>query len=266
MSVSLLLARVFFIISLLTLSSFIYYSFINEDLVLFFLGILFGLVSYVRYIYYTKIHSIQRDMLEHFIEIITIFLLFLFPLLIFGFKISGNDTLATTVIIAFLVMQCINFMRNWSNKVIHTKGFPILLHGLFFPFTYFISLFYFQDFQKSVFIFYFLLTGILSLTSYNFLKFQMAFFEFENMEQNEKGNIQKDENKIVLSQEDEEILQSIPKLVDSQEFDNSKEVEKKDEGEVKNKNNKEIVNLDGIEYELDIDSEDENFLNSLSKL
>ena len=276
---SLKVSREFFLLTFLViLASFVFYNFINEDFIYSFLGILFGVMYYVTYLIYMYKFNPKREHNEVFVEALAVISLFLFPVLAFGFKLFNGHTTGIILVVLFAVMQILNFVRNWSNGVNHTKGFPVLLHGVFFPLTYFVSHFYAQSFQEALFMLYFVVTGVLSATTHNFVKYQHSVFESNNSEPLEVRNkeavfekplieVKKSESNLQMQESDEEILSSIEPVQSlSHKIKNltKDEISQIDE-EIFNSIPKIEIKKTEEEYVDDFDEEDEQFLNSISK-
>lgn len=254
------LSREFFLLSsIVILGSFVFYNFVVDNFVLSFLAILFGVVYYFIYSMYIYKLKLKRLHSEIFIESTAVLSLFLFPMLAYGFLVFENMIQGIIILILFSIMQLVNYVKNWTTGIQDSKGFPIVLHGIFFPFTYFITYFYADSFEQAVFTLYFIITGILSATSFKFLNYQQSVFEdeFEDL-LNPRTEFSKqtttiklkneiDNNPLNVDSEDNEVLQSIEKIETVNLHD-------------------EDSNLDDSEFVLDdFDNEDEKFLNSLSK-
>lgn len=255
-------SREFFLLTfLVVLASFVFYNFINEDFIYSFLGILFGVMYYVAYLIYLYRFNPKREHNEVFVEALAVVSLFLFPVLAFGFKLFQGHITGIILVVLFAVMQILNFVRNWSNGVNHSKGFPVLLHGVFFPLTYFISYFYAQSFQEALFMFYFVITGVLSATTYNFVKYQQSVFE-ENLgeaaEFNQSKGVEFEKSLIKFEEESNE-------PTDQEVLDSIENISKNEDSEILNSIPSIKLKTNTEEYEDDFDEEDEQFLNSITK-
>lgn len=250
----------FFLCFVVILGSFVFYNFVLENFILSFLGILFGVVYYAIYSFYVLKLNIKRLHSEIFIESTAVLSLFLFPMLAYGFMIFENMIQGIVILIVFSIMQLVNFVKNWTVGINHSKGFPIVLHGIFFPFTYFVTYFYAESFQEAVFILYFVLTGILSATNYKFINYQQTVFEDEFEDALNPGTVHSKEVEF------EKPLISKKQI---EEWDDSiktnSDVEKLDE-EIFNSIPKIEIKQIEEEFEDDFDEEDEQFLNSITKV
>ena len=261
----------FFLSFLVIFGSFIFYNFAQGTYVLASYGILFSFIVYVLYCVYISAKKIKRENIELLTETIAVFSVFLFPLLVYGFVLFESSIEGVLLLVLFSFMQILNFVRNWAYEVHHSKGFPIVLHGLFFPLIIFASQVIAPNFEQALFVVYFIVTSMLTITPYNFIQYQGGLFEKENGENKEnntntnnektifssdsstsQGEIQADENNNNENEqdtnEDNLLLNSIPYL-------NKDSI---------NSQNEQISEL-GYDDE-SIDEEDEKFFNSLEKL
>ena len=246
--------RLFFLMSLFSiLGSFIFYQFSISNFLLGGYGILFSFVMYSIYSYIIYSHNIVKSKQEILIETITLFSIFLFPLLAYGFVVLDGIYGALFILVLFAFLQLFNFVRNWSDGVNHSKGFPLILHGLLFPFVLFNIEYFNLNFQEGIMVSYFILTSMLSISSYNFIRYQGGLFESNNEEES-----------------DEDIINSIPtigskshKSTSIKEENNDNETSLKEQGKSKNKGVHFFKLLPPIsrEYDIDLtakDEEDEN--------
>ncbi|MFT4243849.1 MAG: hypothetical protein ACMXYB_00140 [Candidatus Woesearchaeota archaeon] len=252
----------FFLSFLVIFGSFIFYHFSVGNYVISSYGILISFVIYIAYTIYVSIKKIKRQPIEILTETIAVFSVFLFPLLAYGFVLFENSIEGVLLLVIFSFMQILNFVKNWAYEVQHSKGFPIVLHGLFFPLIVFISQIIAPNFEQALFIVYFIITSMLSVTPYNFIQYQGGLFEEERKNNNNdentishnsstfKENIQTindDKQNEQITNEDNLLLNSIPYL---------------------NKDSMNPQNEQMSEFEFDddsIDEEDEKFFNSLEK-
>ena len=257
------LSREFFLLSsIVILGSFVFYNFVVDNFVLSFLAILFGVIYYFIYSIYIYKLKIKRLHSEIFIESTAVLSLFLFPMLAYGFLVFENMIQGIIILILFSIMQLVNYVKNWTTGIQYSKGFPIVLHGIFFPFTYFITYFYAESFEQAVFTLYFIITGILSATSFKFLNYQQSVFEdeFEDLLNPRTQFSKRDDSETLNDDKNYSLHSNLNVNSEDDEFLNSIESVKTNDKSVK------VTNLDDSEFVLDdFDKEDEKFLNSLSK-
>ena len=256
------ISREFFLLSLLViLGSSVFYNFVLQNFIYAFFGILFGVVFCITYSILVQKFQIERPHSEIFIESIANLTLFLFPMIAYGFLIFQNSIQGIILLVIFAIMQLVNFVKNWTNSIHYTKGFPIVLHGIFFPFTYFVTILYAPSFEQAIFATYFIITSILSTANVNFIGFQQSVFEdeFEDVlddtvlgAQEKKDRDLKEQERIRHNIEDNKVLKSIETLSKNTFKDESVEVK------IRSKNQDE-------EFEENMDLEDENFLKSISR-
>lgn len=278
----------FFLSFLVIFGSFIFYNFAQGTYVLASYGILFSFVVYVFYSIYISTKKIKRENIELLTETIALFSVFLFPLLAYGFVLFESSIEGILLLILFSFMQILNFVRNWTYEVHHSKGFPIILHGLFFPLIVFTSQVIAPNFEQALFVIYFIVTSMLSITPYNFIQYQGGLFEEKVEEQQREDNITSDnKNNLQINDEDN------TKNISENNNENSKNIEGENHSINENNNNgereqdtnednlllnsipylnKNTINSQNeqiLELEYDdesIDEEDEKFFNSLEKL
>lgn len=245
----------FLLCSLVIAGTFIFYNFSQEQYVTSTYGILISFIIYVMYSSYIHLFDIQRTQKEIILEAIAVFSLFLFPLLAYGFVLYSGIIEGILLLILFSFTQFLNFARNWSESIHFSKGFPIILHGIFFPLTLFLAQQFAPSFEAGIFVFYFIITSILSLTSYNFIEYEVGSFDRFKQETTNIQSESGEKNEDVSYQGDNAFLHSIPYLKKSTSKDSDIKIEDSlsDESD------------DFEEYE-DLDKEDEQFFNSIEKL
>lgn len=238
------------------LGTFIFYEFANSNFVLGGYGILFSFVAYCVYSFVILYYNIIKSKQEILVETLTLFSIFLFPLLAYGFMILDGIYGALLILMLFAFLQLFNFVRNWSDGIHHSKGFPLVLHGLFFPFTLFVIEFFNLNFREGIMVLYFIITSMLSLSSFNFIKYQATLFGSSP------------------DAVDEEVISSIPTIqgsakTESEEKHFNKKINEKsasnNELETKKFNEDESKTFKDT-YSEEIDEEDERFFSSLNKL
>lgn len=286
--------RLFFLMSLFAiLGSFIFYQFSLANFVLGAYAILFSFVMYSIYSFIIYSYNIVKSKQEILIETITLFSIFLFPLLAYGFVVLDGIFGALFILVLFAFLQLFNFVRNWSEGVNHSKGFPLILHGLFFPVVLFSIEYFNLNFKEGIMVLYFIITSMLSISSYNFIRYQGGLFESDEEKSDEEvinsiptigsksdksTSLTEDNSNNETSLKDLRKSRSrgvhffklIPPISREYEIDlTAKDEEDEDSPEEVYESNKDSVdyeNRSNDDYEENIDAEDEKFFNSLNKL
>ncbi|MCH8519996.1 MAG: hypothetical protein LAT82_04550 [Nanoarchaeota archaeon] len=262
----------FFLSFLVIFGSFIFYHFTQGSYVVASYGILISFVIYVIYSMYVSIKHIKREHIELLTETIAIFSVFLFPLLAYGFVLFENSIEGILLLVLFSFMQILNFVRNWAYEVHHSKGFPVILHGLFFPLIVFVAQVLAPNFEQALFVVYFIITSMLSATPYNFIQYQGGVFddEKENIkykeEEREKGVHEKNNvNEVVEVSQNEKVSEVKDETIEESNDDNIllNSIPYLNKNQNAKKNN---VLEDSFTDDESIDEEDEKFFNSLNKL
>ena len=261
----------FFLSFLVIFGSFIFYHFSVGNYVISSYGILVSFVTYMIYSIYISVNKIRRQPIEILTETIAIFSVFLFPLLAYGFVLFENSIEGILLLVLFSFMQILNFVRNWAYEVHHSKGFPIALHGLFFPLIVFTSQVVAPNFEQALFVIYFIVTSMLSITPYNFIQYQGGLFE-EEEEDNKENNTNTNNEKTTLSS-GSSISQGEDQADENNNSSNEQDINEDNillnSIPYLNKDSINSQNEQNLELEYDddsIDEEDEKFFNSLEKL
>lgn len=100
------------------------------------------------------------------------FLTFGVTTILFGVFFYSEDIFF--LFIAFFYAFCIlfSFARNWMSDDRNFVGFPAALNGLFFPLLYFVYDFFLKELGYTVFLAYFTVVGVLSISNFSFLSFE----------------------------------------------------------------------------------------------
>ncbi|MFP4402131.1 MAG: hypothetical protein ACLFPL_02770 [Candidatus Nanoarchaeia archaeon] len=249
----------FFFLGILSLfGTFIFYHFINQEFQRAFFSLLGAFVLYFSYAVYVSLKHPKKSSPQALMEVITIFSLFLFPLVAYGVLLFNSFLLGLILVGLFTLTQLLNFIQNWTRYRFEEKGFPIMLHGLFFPLTYFAVQLFIPNFETAAFIVYYVLTSVLSVSPIHFMNYQEnvfhpnsesqvehAYYSKESDNKSSKNIAQSSAEQQNNTSDENELLNSIPYL-------NSK-------NPVKESQDNTVQGED--EY---IDEEDENFFNSLN--
>lgn len=133
-----------------------------------FFNMLISVLVYVfnnMLIHYSKITTYFNEFLEDMAS----FLAFGISSMVFGIIFFSDSELFLAIILFYGVALVLSLARNWVLEHKNSVGFPLVLGGLFLPFLYYIYLFYLQDMGSSIFLLYFLITGLLFLSKVDFI-------------------------------------------------------------------------------------------------
>ncbi len=100
--------------------------------------------------------------------------------LVFGMLYFPEDEIILGVTMFYGICQVLAMSRNWIASTKNSQGWPIALNGIFFPFIYYLYIIYFRGFGEAVFIVYFIVIAMLSISNHNFIGY---------MEKNEKVEV-----------------------------------------------------------------------------
>lgn len=134
-------------------------------------GVFVMLIAFVTYIVNNLVVKLKEETTQfnQNLEDLGVFISFAVSLIIFGLMFYGNDFFIMLIIFFYAVCQALNIARNSVISIKNSKGWPAPLNGLFFPLTFYVYLFYLQGPGDSIFIAYFILIAMLSVSEYNFL-------------------------------------------------------------------------------------------------
>lgn len=89
--------------------------------------------------------------------------------IIFGVIFFQEEFITLALVFFYGVCVILGLARNWIVRLKNSMGWPLPLTGLFFPFLYYIYSIYLQSHADSIFLLYYLLVGIFSISRHNFL-------------------------------------------------------------------------------------------------
>ena len=144
------------------------YLFINEFYSAGFFSVIFSFLVYIANNILLNIKGFSTTFNEY-LEDIASFISFTLSSMVFGMMYFRNDELILGMIIFFGICQILALSRNWISRTKNSQGWPIPLNGLFFPFIYYLYIFYFRGFGEAIFLLYFIIVGMLSISHHNFL-------------------------------------------------------------------------------------------------
>ena len=167
----------------------------------YYIGIFIMLIAFIIYVIHNVVINFKEKNLTEFnqyIEEIAVFVTFGLSPIIFGLSFYENEFIILCVVFFYAICQILNLGRNFVLNAKNSRGWPTPLNGLFFPFTYYIYIFYLQGPGESIFIVYFLLIAVLLVSEYNFLGYEQ---EVSTQKFNDtKIQISQDEKKIEIKE------------------------------------------------------------------
>ena len=158
-----------FLLSILGLYSI--FLLINNYISQAFFVVMIGFLVYVInniIINVTGFSTVFNEYLEDFGS----FLTFGLTSIIFGFVFYKGDTLVLILTFVYAISQLLSLARDWILKVKNSLGWPIALNGIFFPLIYYFYLLYLKEPGDSIFIIYYIIISLLSVSKINFLGYK----------------------------------------------------------------------------------------------
>lgn len=148
------------------------------------MGFLFMLFNFLIYIINTIISNLRNKIsyFYEFLDDLTIFFSFAVNIIIFGFIFYNGDLFYLTGVVFFAVTILFATTRNWLLEVKNSVGFPLALNGLFFPLVFYLYIFFIPGLGRAIFLFYFLIVGMFSVSRFNFLGHKEIEGNFEIIE------------------------------------------------------------------------------------
>jgi hypothetical protein len=145
-------------------------------------GMITMLFSSIFYIVMVVIRSSDVNPPTQFnliLENISTFMTFGISSIMFGVMFySPNVDILFILFIYFFAIACVlSVARNWEYDVREALGMPLAFNGIFFPLFYYMFRFYFNDLGDSIFLLYYVITGILTLSSFKFLWFDEKYIK-----------------------------------------------------------------------------------------
>ncbi len=191
-------------------------------------GIFVMLISFVVYVLNNLINNLKENTtyFNEYLEDMGVFLTFGIAPTIFGLNFYEQDFIILLVVFFYAISQVLGLARNHVSNDKNTRGWPAPLNGLFFPFMFYLYIFYLQDMGNSIFIFYYILIGVLSVSEYNFLGYKRDS-ELQSYRATETNG---ESNKSISSLHDL-TLSLKEKLKEKEEIEQRKENDKKAKAE-----------------------------------
>lgn len=109
---------------------------------------------------------------NEYLEDMAAFVAFGVSTMIFGFIFFTLDISLLAVILFYSICILLSLARNWVLKLKNSNGWPIALNGLFFPLAYYVYVFYLSEPGRSIFVIFYLVIAVLSLSHNNFLGYE----------------------------------------------------------------------------------------------
>lgn len=220
------------------------FNLINNNFPIAFFSLLVSFIIYVGnniYINYTQITTVFNEYLEDMAS----FLAFGVSIVVFGLVFYKNNNLILMIVLFYSICLVLSMARNWVMKLKNSIGFPISLNGLFFPIFFYVYKFYLQESGSSIFIFYFILVGFLTISNYNFLGYseeRISRFDIVDLidlkRRKKKEKLDKIQDNKVDNNNDNELKDETKK-----KDLNSEKIQNKDEKSIESRINNIILNL-----------------------
>ncbi len=139
-----------------------------------FLTMIGAFIVYILTYFIGKNNDIQLSKFNRLLENHGVFMAFGLSSIVFGvvFYSDLNSYIVLLVVYFFALASLLSTARNWILEKSHSNGWPLPFNGLFLPFVYYVYAFYLQAMGGSIFLFYFVIVGVLATTNYNFTNFQ----------------------------------------------------------------------------------------------
>ena len=169
---------------------YINYLFVTSE---FSQGVFVMMLVFVIYVTNNIIINITKSssIFNEYLEDIGSFTAFGLSTVIFGLIFFRENYIILSIIIFYSVTLILSLARNWILRLKNSLGWPIALNGVFFPLIYYIYLFYLGTQADSIFIIFFILIGILLVSTYNFVGYDETL---TNISEKRKDNGKTDES------------------------------------------------------------------------
>lgn len=106
---------------------------------------------------------------NEYLEELASYLTFSITTIVFGFVYFQANTTMIIIISLYAISQFLAFSRNWILHRKNSMGWPIALNGIFFPLSYYLVTVVVQGFDTGIFLLYYLIITILSISDKNFI-------------------------------------------------------------------------------------------------
>ncbi|MFW6285971.1 MAG: hypothetical protein ACOC16_02505 [Nanoarchaeota archaeon] len=154
---------------------------------------LIGLFIYILNNFIVNKYKLENSF-NDFLENIAVLWIFGFSTVIFGIVYYNENPALLAIILFYSLCLILSLARNNVLSLKNSIGWPVPLNGLFFPLIYFFYVYYFNDAQNTIFIFYYIFVGILLVSSYNFLGFENNQYSSERKKRDEQKSFPNEEN------------------------------------------------------------------------
>ena len=137
-------------------------------------SLLMVMIGFVVYVVNNIVINVTgfSTVFNEYLEDIGSFLTFGVTTIIFGFLFYKGNTYFLIVIFLYGLSLSLSLARDWILRVKNSVGWPISLNGIFFPLLYYFYILYLQNPGKTVFIFFYILITILSISEINFIGYK----------------------------------------------------------------------------------------------
>ncbi len=114
----------------------------------------------------------HSSVFNEYLEDMAVFTAFILSTIVFGVVYYENEALIFGIIIFYAMCFILALARNWVLRKKNSLGFPAALNGVFFPLLYYIYSFYLGSPANSIFLIYYVVVGMLSVSTINFLGYR----------------------------------------------------------------------------------------------
>lgn len=144
------------------------FLFIQEN---FEVGFFFMIIGFLLYVINNVLINVKgfTTVFNEYLEDMSALIAFGLTTIIFGIIFFQEDLFTLALVFFYGVCIILGLARNWIVRLKNSMGWPLPLTGLFFPFLYYLYSIYLQNHGQSIFLIYFILVGILSISKHNFL-------------------------------------------------------------------------------------------------
>lgn len=142
-------------------------------------GFIFLMISFVIYV----INNILINYLGYatifneYLEDIASYVAFSLSSIVFGLLYFQESYFMVFVVFFYALSEVLSLSRNWVSRVKNSRGWPIALNGIFFPFSYYLVTVVIQGFAEAIFLVYYISVAMFSISDKNFLGYQEEIYE-----------------------------------------------------------------------------------------
>lgn len=138
------------------------------------LGNIFLMISFVIYVVNNILINYfgYSTVFNEYLEDVASYIAFCMSAVLFGLLYFQGSFLIGFIVFFYALSEILSLSRNWILRVKNSKGWPIALNGIFFPFSYYLVAVVIQGFGEAIFLVYYIIVAILSISDKNFLGYK----------------------------------------------------------------------------------------------